>query len=609
MAELRKVQAVGGAHTITGTLPTLADLTAFKEGTAEFDHGYYRFVSHPRLRRLEEELKSRFRCRHCRLAESLETSLLELLLCLRRPGTPSRIVILAEEGATPPFSDVTFFPACDREGVTVLLLPKGCGIPADLGRDDVLLAVLGERPRGPDAPAAEVAGGTAAAAEGAPASGATIVAVMSSTGHRLPEPPPDVPGVRFWVLGLHAARDAAQAGAVLGNADRVMDGLYQQMKRRGPILSSRAADCLMDANACGADADAPDRVAEALCRLEGGSHAFLYCSGMTAITRVLDLLRRPGRSQVVAIGHLYNDTFETLRLERRAAGEETNRFLGVDELDALDGCVGGQTALILTETITNPLSDVPDLEVLSRVARARGVPLVVDNTLATPENCRPLDFGADYVIHSTTKYLNGRNDHGGGAVIVRDPQSARLLADCQARMHDRMCPLDAAVLEGNLRSLRERMGRFNENARRVASFLAGHRGVKGVFFNGLPSHRSYATARRLLRGAGSVISFTLVRDTWEGLRAFYDSPLSGITKAPSLGSDVTLLCPYTLLTHYDDTDEELAAIGLPRFLLRIAVGCEEDIAPVLESLEEALRTSLKAAALPGRPASAGSPGK
>jgi cystathionine gamma-synthase len=85
-----------------------------------------------------------------------------------------------------------------------------------------------------------------------------------------------------------------------------------------------------------------------------------------------------------------------------------------------------------------------------------------------------------------------------------------------------------------------------------------------------------------------VISFTLVRNTWEGLRAFYDSRLRGIVKAPSLGSDVTLLCPYTLLTHYDDTDEELAEIGLPRFLLRVSVGCEKEITPVLESLDEAL---------------------
>ena len=580
--------AVGGDHAITGTLPTLADVIAFKEGTAELDHGYYRFISHPRLRRLEDELKARFRCRHCRLTESLESALLELLLCLRKPGTVCRIVVLREEGAALPVSDTSFLPACDREGVSVLVLEKAQGIPVDLGRDDVLLVGLREKEDAAGARAAP------AVAEQGPASAATVVAVLSSTGGRLPVAPAEVPGVKFWVLGLHAAHDAAQAGAVLGNTDRVMDGLRQQLKRRGPILSSRAAECLLDSRSCNGDPAAPGRVAKALCVLEGGTAAFLYCSGMTAITRVLDILRWPGRSQVVAIGHLYNDTFEGLRIARRAPGELPNRFLGVDELDSLDGCVGDQTAAILTETITNPLSDVPDLAVLSRVARARGVPLVVDNTIATPENCRPLDMGADYVIHSTTKYLNGRNDHGGGAVIVRDPAAAGVLADYQALLNDRMSPLDAAVLEKNLGSLRERMARFNENAGKVAALLARHRGVRQVFFNGLPTHRSYATARRILRGPGSVISFTLVRDTRDGLRAFYDSRLSGIVKAPSLGSDVTLLCPYTLLTHYDDTDEELAAIGLPRFLVRVSVGCEQDIAPVLESLEEALLSSLKA---------------
>lgn len=571
----RQGEAVGGVYAITGTLPTLDDVISFKEGTAEFDHGYYRFVSHPRLRRLEDSLKSRFGCRHCRLTESLETALLELILCLRTPGAESRILILEGEGAPPPFADASFLPPCDREGVSVLVLDQGSRIPPDLGRDDVLLVTGGS---------AQITRASAAAH----GQGATVIAVLTSTGDKLPALP-DVPGARFFALGLRAAENAGQngvqAGAVLGNADRVMDRLAQQVKRRGPILSSRAADCFLGGNPArdAADPTTAGRVAEALCSLEGGTHAFLYCSGMSAITRVLDLLRQPGRSQIVAVGHLYNDTYQTLRLG-------PNRFLGVDELDALDDVVGDQTAAILTETITNPLSDVPDLEVLSRVAKARGVPLVVDNTIATPANCHPFDFGADYVIHSTTKYLNGRNDHGGGAVIVRDQISARGLADYQALLHDQMSPLEAAVLEKNLCSFQERMGRFNENARKVASFLAGHRGVARVFFNGLKVHRSYETARRLLRGPGSVISFTLAHDTWEGLRAFYDSRLHGIRKAPSLGSDVTLLCPYTLLTHYDDTDEVLAEIGLPRFLLRIAVGCERDITLVIESLDAALST-------------------
>jgi cystathionine beta-lyase/cystathionine gamma-synthase len=574
----RKGDAVGGDHAITGTLPTLADVIAFKDGSAQFDHGYYRFVSHPRLRRLEDELNGRFACRHCKLTESPQVALLELILCLRKPGIPCRIIVCTADAA--PLLDPGFLPACEREGVSVIAAVGGAAVPADLGPADILLISPGD-----------TGGSSLAAAASAAAPGAQVIAVMKSDGTAFPVLPRDLPGAKFFVLGL-GARSGAHAGAVLGNVDRVMDRLSLQLKRRGPSLSSRVADCLLEASAAaaapltrGEDPDACRRVKEALCQLEGGTHAFLYCSGMSAITRVLDLLRTPERPQVLAVGHLYNDTFQTLRLGPAV-------FVGVDELDALEGMVGNRTSAILTETITNPLSDVPDLAVLSRIAHEHGLPLVVDNTIATPYNCRPFEFGADFVIHSTTKFLNGRNDHAGGAVIVRQESFAGSLAACQALLDDQMSPQEAAVLQGNMGSLQERIQRFNANAVAVASFLAAHPGASRVFYNGNPDHRSYAIARRILRGPGSVISFVLSRDTREGLRAFYDSPLSGISKAPSLGSDATLLCPYTLLTHFDDTDEELAAIGLPRFLLRIAVGCERTIAPVLDSLEQALQASL-----------------
>jgi O-acetylhomoserine (thiol)-lyase len=526
---------IGGEHAITGTYPLLDDVIAFKERPAEAEHGYYRFVKHRAVRSLEAALCARFDRRHCRLTESLQVALHELNLCLQTP------------------------PGTERSDVVVLTAEEGA----------------------------------------------------------LPVPTPAAAAAKFIVLGLRAG--GLRAGAVLGSSDRIMDALAEQMKRRGPILSSRVAAVFAGCGPAGgatsvaaadpaesavgappsgaehsptdgappsgaerspADA-APSRVADALCRLERGTDAFLYSSGMAAITRVLELLCRPGRSQVVAVGHLYSDTHQSLRL-----GDA--HFLEVDELDRLEGLVGGETAAIFTETITNPLSDVPDLDVLARVARAHGVPLVVDNTIATPANCRPFEHGADYVIHSTTKFLNGRNDHGGGVVIVRDPAAARMLAESQALLDDSMSPLEAAVLEERMGSFEERMRRFNANALRVAAFLEAHHGVARVFFNALPSHRSYSVARRILKGPGSVIGFALRNDTLEGLRAFYDSALIGIHKAPSLGSDETLLCPYTLLTHYESTDEELAAIGLPRFLLRVAVGSERDIGPVLASLDEAL---------------------
>jgi len=564
----RQGDAVGGAYAITGTLPTIADVVAFKESTATFDHGYYRFVSHPHLRRLEAELKTRFQCRHCRLAESYQTALLELILCLHPTGRPGRIFVLGSFPEATALADGRFLPACEGDGLSIMTLQDPSRVPADLGRQDIL--VLG--------PGAD-AGPTARIAR---EHGASVVAAI-------PTPLSEPPEAQFFVLGLSDVDGGALGGAVLGNADRVMDRLAEQMKRRGPVLSSRVAERLLAGAATGmtgAHTEANARVAETLCRMEGGSRAFLYASGMSAITRVLDLLRAPGKRQIVAVGHLYNDTYQTLRI-----GETV--FLGVAELERLGDAVGSETAAILTETITNPLSDVPDLRLLSRVAHDRGVPLIVDNTIATPINCRPFEIGADYVIHSTTKYLNGTNDHGGGAVIVRDERRARELAERQMLMRDHMSPREAAVLETNLSSVSGRMSRFNANALRIAEFLAGHPGVRRVFYCGLPTHRSHSVARDLLQGFGSVVSFTLREESLDGLRAFYDSPLDGIRKAPSLGSNVTLLCPYTMLTHYADSDEELAEIGLPRFLARISVGCEEECAPIMESLDQALRATVQ----------------
>jgi len=561
---------VGGEFSVTARLPTLADVIAFKEGTSSPDFGYYRYVSHPYLRAIQSELEGRFGCRHCRLAESPQVALLELLLCLGDPTGTTRLRILAVEGAPPPLSDTGFFSANDAAGFRI------AAAASELQRGDVLvLALL----RGTDVPPA--AGQEARRAAEA---GASVVVV-------LPEPfegMPRVEGAKFWVTGLGGER---RGGAVLGASDRVMGRLSEAMRRRGPYLSAREAGPrrLSDGDPRGACA----RVADALSGLEGGRRSFLYPTGMTAITRALDLLRRPGKSQVIAVGHLFNDTYQAVRLAPRRDGEEPNAFLGVDELDRLPRCIGKQTAVILTETVTNPLNDVPDLPLLARAAREHGAALVVDNTIATPLLCRPLSLGADIVVHSTTKFLNGRNDHGGGALVVARPEHAAGLEQMQARWKDELSPLEAAALERGIRTLAPRMARFTANARQVAAFLSGHGAVRTVWSTESPGHRSFDTARRMLGGPSSVISFTLRRDSLEGLRAFYDSPLDGLIKAPSLGSDLTLVCPYTMLTHYQDTDQQLAEIGLPRFLVRVAVGSEEAIEPVIASLDQALQNSEK----------------
>ncbi len=419
--------------------------------------------------------------------------------------------------------------------------------------------------------------------------GAVVVAVLGSKGEpdsgesdsarppSFPELRFNVGKARFLVVGLGTPRSPVHGGAVLSNSDRMMDRLTQQMKRRGPSLSSRVADRIAVTVSQGngragepsqhrapPDRGSPDRVAEELCRLEGGSRALLYCSGMTAVNRVLEVLRRPGRSQVVAIGHLYNDTFRGL-VEDQGPSEQ-NLFLGVEEIETLDSRIGAQTAAILTETITNPLSDVPDLRSCHRIAHAHGVPLVVDNTLATPVNCRPLTLGADYVVHSTTKYLNGRNDHGGGAVIVSDASLAAELQERQSILDDRMSALEAGALGGKPAERPAADGPLPRQRRAGCRAPGRPSGGGEAVLQRPPLPPLLPDRAPLLKGPGSVISFTLARADLEAFRAFYDSPLPGILKAPSLGSDLTLLCPYTLLTHSKETDEQLQAIGLPRYL-------------------------------------------
>lgn len=554
---------VGGEFAVTATLPSLADVISFKENTASFDAGYYRFVPHPRVKRLAEELARLFRVLHCRLVESPEIALLELLLCLHAPGHQVRLCEVRAGQAAPSLLDPSFFPACERRDFLF------CRDPGELGRNDTLLLSAGTL--------SDVGPSHGKLTRRAADNGASVIVFVS----RLPDGSQDIPAARFWVSGLPPG---IRGGAVLGASDRIMSRLGERVKRRGPLLSSREAAAVAGVSAAGADA----RVCETLARMEGGTSAFLYASGMSAITRALDLVRRPGRSQLIAVGHLFSDTFDSLRLAPLWPGDEPNIFLGVDELDRLPGVMTDQTAAVLTETVTNPLNDVPDLAVIARAAGERKVALIVDNTIATPLLCRPLTRGADIVVHSTTKFLNGRNNHGGGALVVRRPEHAEALSRMRSRWNDGMSLLEAAELEKNVATLPQRMERFVANARRVGSFLAGHPAVGRLSWSGHPSHRSYATARRQLEGPSSVITFTLVRDCREGLQAFYDPPLPNIVKAPSLGSDWTLVCPYALLAHYHDTDELLRSIGLSRWLVRLSVGCEENIQPVIDSLDAAL---------------------
>lgn len=395
--------------------------------------------------------------------------------------------------------------------------------------------------------------------------------------------------VDYGLFPLNAPEDALEGAILVSSQDRQMNALRALREQTGPVLSSRHAAYFLKKKAFqNTQPDASQKIVSYLCEKEGASHGFLFPSGMSAVTALFSTLRSAQRSHMIAFGHLYADTYHLLHDATLRYVSPQTTFLGTTEVDQLPQSITTQTAAIITESITNPLNDVPDLEKIGRWTQQFGVPFVVDNTVATFVNCKPMNYGADYVIHSSTKYFSGQNDHAGGVLLVRDPKDAAIIQHLQSAWKNHLSPWECEVLWDHVQDFESRMQRFNQNALEVVSFLEKHPAVQHVYFSSLPSHQSYDIAQKILTGHSSVVSFTLKQSTKEAFERFYDAPLHDIHKAASLGSNQTLMCPYTLLAHYYETDSMLEELHLPRYLVRLAIGCELNINPVLKSLNDAL---------------------
>lgn len=575
---LRPAHPVNGPFSVTATFETIQDIIESQEGRYHFNYGYYRFIDSPLLYQIQEGLKAFFQLRNCWVYTSYKTAALELLdyLLLAKPQMTIKII-----HDLPHDSHVELGPSLSVLNTTVLsALPEEQDtiLPFSKERDELLvinvqdpLAFLEKQ---------------ADLLQQAKSSRVPII-VASRFLTQLPE----TRLVNYWVFPLNEEKQGVMGGTIVSKVDRQMAELFELRKQRGPILSSRNAAYFLGQIEFVAD-DAPKHLVEKLCQLEKAKHGFLFPSGMQAITTLFNLLRKTEKAQMIVVGHLYTDTYSLLTYGKQRTGKVENIFLGVHELDLLPQVINDQTAAIITETITNPLNDVPDIEAITRVAKEHQIPVIVDNTFATPMLCNPLDLGADFVVHSTTKYFNGKNDHSGGGILLNDDEMAGQIQSYQRHWENIMSPLEASVLWERMQDFEERMARFQANALQVAEFLENHPAVDEFFSHQSPQHQSFEVSKRVVRGVCSVMSFTLKKTGLEGLKPFYDSPLEHILKAPSLGSDQTILCPYTMLAHYHESDEILEELHLSRYLVRISIGCETDIQPVLESLDQALQQTL-----------------
>ena len=316
--------------------------------------------------------------------------------------------------------------------------------------------------------------------------------------------------------------------------------------------------------------------------LEGGMHGFAFGSGMGAIHATLTLLS--AGDHVVSGENVYGGTY---RLMDRVMSRQGLAFSFVDTSDtaAVERAIGPQTKLLFCETPTNPMMRLADLAALGSLAASRNLVFVVDNTFATPVFQRPFDFGADVIVHSTTKYLNGHSDMVGGLAVVKRDDLAEQLAFIQKSVGAVPGPFDCWLALRGAKTLAVRMRQHDENGRRIAQWLAADQRVQRVYYPGLPSHPQHDLACRQMKGFGGMIS--LETGSLERARRMVASTKL-FALAESLGGVESLIGHPATMTHAAVPNALRDAMGLTDGLVRLSVGIE-DVDDLIADLDRALR--------------------
>ncbi|HEX7370187.1 MAG TPA: cystathionine gamma-synthase [Rhodanobacteraceae bacterium] len=325
-----------------------------------------------------------------------------------------------------------------------------------------------------------------------------------------------------------------------------------------------------------------DLLAGALAELEHGAGAVVTSSGMAAVALALELV--PTGDTVLAAHDCYGGTWRLL--DAWAQKERFSvRFADLTDPAALAAGLAEDPALVWVETPSNPLLRITDIRHVAQAAHAAGALCVVDNTFLSPALQQPLTLGADVVVHSTTKYINGHSDVVGGAVIAREPEVAEKLKWWGNCLGITGAPFDSWLTLRGLRTLNARLRTHQENAAALADLLNEHPAVTRVFYPGLDSHPQHALAKRQQAGFGAMLSFELEGGE-DAVRAFLDG-LACITLAESLGGVESLVAHPATMTHAAMAPEARRAAGISDTLLRLSVGIE-DLGDLVLDLRAAL---------------------
>ncbi|WP_019484318.1 cystathionine gamma-synthase [Arthrobacter sp. TB 23] len=325
-----------------------------------------------------------------------------------------------------------------------------------------------------------------------------------------------------------------------------------------------------------------DSLQTQLAALEGATHGFSFSSGLAAEDSLIRALLAPG-DRIVMGNDVYGGTYRLIDRVLAPWGI-SNAAVDMSDLDAVRAAVGDNTRMVWVETPSNPMMKVTDIAAVAKIAHDAGAILVVDNTFATPYLQQPLSFGADVVVHSTTKYIGGHSDASGGAVITSHEEIAEKVGFIQFAVGAVSAPMEAWLTTRGLKTLGVRMDRHSSNARAIAEWLQGRPEVEQVFYPGLPEHPGHDLAAAQMKDFGGMISVSFkggeaaARKVAESTHVF--------TLAESLGGIESLMNYPSAMTHASVAGTELA---VPENLIRLSVGIE-DVADLIADLEQAFTT-------------------
>lgn len=544
---LKLVKPIGGFHGVSAIFPTLKDVIDYEEHNIVINHGYPRFVTHPIVKIIENKYKKKFGAIGAISCHSYEAAIFLVVDYCFRHGNK----IYFDKGVPLEFYNMLNekFPnlvkRTEMADANILFIKTQGNKFQNDAKGKIVIGILEDINLGDD---------------------------LKNLG--------------FNIILHHDKKHDIGIILIYSIRYAMLDILRRHcgfnVSSRKLIKKFRSSSELTK----GYDYNLRKRIAE----LEKTSpeFCFLYSSGMVAVFSSILSLISSKKGKIIAIGSLYVDTLRILESWLEKYDLPKPVFIRDNFVENLKNCIDLNTAGVIVEIPSNPLIQLVDIDEIVRISHSKGAKVIVDNTVATPYNFNPFLYDVDIVVHSTTKFLSGKNNHIGGVVLINEEELEEKFENFSKITKLKMDFNDVKVLSRNIRRFEERMEKINNNSEIVANFLNNHELIKRVYYPSIKNDQYHLLMKKYLKGGSGLLSFVLKESTEENAKKFYDNLLPPILKGPSLGSEKTLLCPYVIMAHYHDSKEELEQLGFDFYLMRISVGIEP-VDKIIRSLENGLK--------------------